>query len=114
MQSPLVYRNMFATFVIDLSATDRRVFMSTVLSRAGGPDGRSDWPLVQLQGAGFMAPPMNVLGHISVSSWRVGELYISSVFRVVDFTGYLSSDRVTTLRCSRTLWDHSVFAARVH
>ena len=27
-----------------------------------------------------MAPPMNVLGHISVLSWRDGELYISSVF----------------------------------
>ena len=27
-----------------------------------------------------MASPMNVLGHINVSSWRDGELYISSMF----------------------------------
>ena len=80
MQWPLVCQNMFASLMIVRSADDRGVPMTTVSRWAVGPGGRSDWSLVQLQGAGLMAPPMNMLGHINVSSWRDGELYISSVF----------------------------------
>ena len=70
----LVCQYIIATIMIILFADDHGIPMTTVSRLAGGRGGRSDWPLVQSQGAGLMAPPMNV------SSWRDGELYISSVF----------------------------------
>ena len=91
---------------------DRGIPMTTLSHLEGGRGEHSDWPLVKSQGAGLMAPPMSMLRHTVVSSRSDGELYISSVL-VVEFTWNLSSDRVTTLRRSRTWWDCSAFVVGV-
>ena len=107
--------------IIVPSAVDRGIPMTTLSCLEGGRGERSVWPLVQLQGAGFMAPPMSVLGHTVVSSRSDGELYISSVFLWWNLLGtslVTGSLLFTTpirggivLRLSRVLADFLLWAA---
>ena len=76
----LVYYYTITVIMIVTSADYLGIPMTTLSRLEGGQCERSEWPLVQSQGAGLMAPPMSVLGHTVVSSCSDGELYISSVF----------------------------------
>ena len=77
----LVYHYTIMVIMIATSADDDRgIPMTTLLRLEGGRCECSEWPLVQSQGAGLMAPPLSMLGHTVVSSRSDWDLYISSVF----------------------------------
>ena len=85
------------------AADDDAIPMTTLSHLGGGRFLHSRWLLFASQWAELTALPMNVLRHTVVSSQRDGRLYI--YLACAPLLGSIC-DRVTALRCSRTMPSH--------